>query len=262
MAMETQDLRARVFEVCDELSENGEKCTVRRVLSEIPEYTSTSIIHPFFKEWNELQLKERDRIRKSFQCSSSFMNALVSETERINKDAIKHEKEKSEHYKTLLEDTSGEVQRLGKQLSDSLNEVKKLQSEKQALINEIEVMQQTRDSDYKALDAESKRQVSKHRQDLDVLKALDYEHKTELISLRASFAELKASNIRLVKQLTLHQQRQDNLIVKNQDLNDQRVEFTKEIAVRDARIFELEKVNKSFDLLRAELATMRYNQVS
>jgi len=98
MAMDTQDLRERVFMICDGLSDKGEKCTVRRVLSEIPEHNSTSTIHPFVKEWNELQLKERDGIRESYQLSSSFMDALVSETERVNKDAIKKEKDKTELY--------------------------------------------------------------------------------------------------------------------------------------------------------------------
>jgi len=149
------------------------------------------------------------------------------------------------------------VQSLDKKLSISLNEVKKLQNEKRGLANEIEVMQQTRDSEYKALDADAKRLVSEHRQELDVVKAINLEYRTELTSLRASFAELKASSSQLEKQLAVQQQQQDNLIAKNQDLNDDRVELTKKVAVRDAMIVELEKVNKSIELLKTEFANIR-----
>lgn len=149
------------------------------------------------------------------------------------------------------------MQSLDKKLSISLNEVKKLQNEKRGLANEIEVMQQTRDSEYKALDADAKRLVSEHRQELDVVKAINLEYRTELTSLRASFAELKASSSQLEKQLAVQQQQQDNLIAKNQDLNDDRVELTKKVAVRDAMIVELEKVNKSIELLKTEFANIR-----
>jgi chromosome segregation ATPase len=257
--MDTQNLREHVFIVCERLYEKGEKCSVRRVLSEIPEYNSTSSIHPFVKEWHELQQKERDRIRDSYQFSTLFMDALVSETERVNKEVIKQEKEKSEVYKSLLQDATDEVQSFGKKLSDSLNEVNKLQNERQALVNEIEVMQQTKDSEYKALYAESKRLVSEHRQELDVVKAMNSEYKNELTSLRASVAELRTSSSQIERQLAVQQQQQDNLIKKNQGLNDEKIELAKKVAVREAVIVELEKVNKSIDLLKTEFANSRRN---
>lgn len=75
---------------------------MKRILGEVPEYNSTSTIHPFVKKRHELQQKERDRIRESYQFPSPFMDELVVETERVNKEEIKHEKEKTEVYKTLL----------------------------------------------------------------------------------------------------------------------------------------------------------------
>ncbi|WP_371194670.1 hypothetical protein [Glaciecola sp. SC05] len=243
MSVNNLDLRKRVFQVCEDLSGKGEKCSVRTVLSEIPEYTSTSTIHPLVREWRELQEKERDKIRERYQFSSPFMEALISETKRVNEEAIKQEKEKTELYKSLLDDTTDELLRLGRMLSDTLNKVDILQQEKQVLVTEIAVLQHAKDSEYKALNAESEELVSKYKQELDIIKVINSEYKDELTSLRASAAELKASSSHLETQLKMQQQQQDNLIAKNQDLNDEKIELAKKVAVSEAIIIELKKVN-------------------
>lgn len=114
MTNKTQNLKEQVFAVCNRLHENGENCSVRRVLSEIDSHSSTSSIHPYVKEWQQRRLEEVENKTKQFQLSERLLGALVEEAEIMNDKALKHEKDKTSTFELLLEDAEANVQMLQK----------------------------------------------------------------------------------------------------------------------------------------------------
>ncbi|MDN3385166.1 DNA-binding protein [Pseudoalteromonas sp. APC 3358] len=168
MAKEVKDLKEQVFEVCEHLEEQGENCTVRKVLDRIEDYSSVSTTHPFVKAWQEMRLAEREKLRQSFQLSPAFLDSLVTEAEKINKAALRLEQEKVENYKSLSQEVSAELTKLAQQLVASMQEAEKLQNDKRALINQVNVLHQTQESNNTALNAKAEKLVSLHKQEVDI----------------------------------------------------------------------------------------------
>lgn len=250
---EKQTIQNKIFEICEELAANGEKVTNRSVLVLLDGYSSVSRVQPHVKQWNLLKKQKRDSIQEGLQFSAEFMDAFVSEIERINVEAIKQEKEQTEFYQELEKEASDEMLKLNEKLTNALEKNSALLLSEQDLNNKIEVLKQTQIADKKSIEAEAAAKVHEYKRELEVAVALNAEYKNELSVCSAMIAESKALAAHLEKQSAAQQRRFDELVGENKELNAEKVDLSTQIAVRDARIAELEKISKSIESLRKEI---------
>jgi len=212
--------------------------------------SSTTTIQPHVKQWNMTQQQKHDNIREGLLFSSVFKYAFVVELERVNGEVIKQKQEQVEFYKGLENEASGEMMKLNEKLVSVLAENTILLVDKQDLNNQIEVMKQTQLADKKAVEAEAAKMVSERQKKLEVALKLNSEYKSEISVIQKAAAEFKALAANLARQLAKRQQQYDALVEDNQRLIAEKVELAKQVAVRDARLEELEKINKSIESLR------------
>lgn len=241
MAKVIKDLRQQVYEVCEKLSTNGQKFSVRRVGDELPQQHSISTVHKYVKEWNDHQGAERERIRQSYVGSEAVMEALANETDRLIKQALRDETDEKENYQLLLEQAHEQMKRLEEDLFEQQSKTSNLEMQHQALLNETEVMKQTRQSERKALEAHFKMVQSKRDLKLTVANETIQDLRATIAAHIAVIVELKASVKQMEHQVEMQLKQQDMLIDSNKLDNDEKIDLAKQLAVADARIVELER---------------------
>ena len=76
-AATSKPMQERVNDICNDLYSKGEKLSVRIVLAEMPDVSSTSTIHTYFKNWKqEVDANQQslyDRLGFSPSFTKSFM---------------------------------------------------------------------------------------------------------------------------------------------------------------------------------------------
>jgi chromosome segregation ATPase len=74
----------RVYSVCERLIKEGTRPSVRLVLSELPEVSSTSTVHRYFKQWKDEYDINQQSLHEKLGFSSDFTKAFMKEISRFS----------------------------------------------------------------------------------------------------------------------------------------------------------------------------------
>ena len=231
-----KSMQERVNDICNDLYSKGEKLSVRIVLAEMPDVSSTSTIHTYFKTWKqEVDANQQslyDRLGFSPTFTKSFMEEITRfgvEAEQRYKDLAQTADEQCEHaiadlkksedkfYKqeAVVEQQDKQITELKTELSDTK---KKFEADlgKEQKANEV-IVSELRQQLAAALD--DNKQLTKQNESIrtELAKAeLKSEGNQELVT------EIKAQNTQLV--------------TDNKELNSNIANLNKEIAGKDSKI--------------------------
>lgn len=247
MAQSDRDLRQQVYDACNMFHAKNIDFTVRQIGYELPQQHSTSTIHKYIKQWKEQQEAECKRVRDSFLSSEVFMKALADQTDKLIKAAVKDERQYKEDHQLLHEQALKQMESLEEELSVLQAENTSLQQQKKTLLNDIEIKKETQQSERKVMEANFKQAQTQRNKKLEIAEEKVQELKKEITRQLASIVELKASIKQMSRQVEMQQKQQDMLTEKNQELNDAKIEYAKQLAVAEARIEELERRIKGND---------------
>ena len=145
---ETQSIQERVYTITNELYAAGTKPSVRMVLSMLPDVSSTSTVHKYFKQWKDEQEANQQSLYDKLGFSEKFTRHFMEEVTRFGVQAEQRFKEKTldaeEQRKTAIEDLEKAEERYHQQialLEQKEKDIKKLDLElskvQQELTNDL-----------------------------------------------------------------------------------------------------------------------------
>jgi chromosome segregation ATPase len=108
--MTIPNLQQSVFAACDRLLANGEKITVRSILTLVPEAKSTSTIHKPFAAWKEQREANEQQLYEKLGFSPEFTKAFLGEISRFATEAESRHVEAKLLAKQQLEDAIQELE--------------------------------------------------------------------------------------------------------------------------------------------------------
>jgi regulator of replication initiation timing len=231
-----KSMQERVNDICNDLYSKGEKLSVRIVLAEMPDVSSTSTIHTYFKNWKqEVDANQQslyDRLGFSPKFTQSFMEEITRfgvEAEQRYKDLAQTADEQCDHAIADLKKSEDKfykqeavVEQQDKQLTELKSELndtkKKFEADlgKEQKANEV-IVSELRQQLAAALD--ENKQLTKQNESIrtELAKAeLKSEGNQELVT------EIKAQNTQLV--------------ADNKELNSNIANLNKDIASKDSKI--------------------------
>ena len=142
-AIQDTSIQDRVTAICNELYAEGTKPSVRRVLSMLPDVSSTSTVHKYFANWKKELEANQQSLYDRLGFSSEFTQSFMKEITRFGVEAEQRYKEQSqdanEQRDQALEDLEISEDKLFKQnavLQQLEKEVSELQSELVKVRNE------------------------------------------------------------------------------------------------------------------------------
>jgi chromosome segregation ATPase len=91
--MTSDQIKDKVFNVCDDLHAKGEKISIRLILSLIDEVASTSTIHKYHALWRDQLEANQDALYEKLGFSSQFTQIFMSEISRFSAEAERRYKE-------------------------------------------------------------------------------------------------------------------------------------------------------------------------
>jgi len=112
----------KVFAICDKLSQQGEPLSVRIIGSYLPELTSTSTLHKYFKLWKTEQAKANEKMLSESGFSPALKQALLDE---IQTQTLKVET----HFKTLAIESAAQTEAAIAELTEAQSVNGKLSEE-------------------------------------------------------------------------------------------------------------------------------------
>lgn len=231
-----KSMQERVNDICNDLYSKGEKLSVRIVLAEMPDVSSTSTIHTYFKNWKqEVDANQQslyDRLGFSPTFTKSFMEEITRfgvEAEQRYKDLAQTADEQCDHaiadlkksedkfYKqeAVVEQQDKQITELKSELSDTKKDFEADLSKEQKT-NEV-IVEELRQQLAAALG--DNKQLTKQNESIrtELAKAeLKSEGNQELVT------EIKAQNTQLV--------------ADNKELNSNIANLNKDIAGKDSKI--------------------------
>lgn len=266
--MKSKPLQDTVNKICDDFLSKGIKPTVRVVLAEIPEVSSTSTVHKYFSKWKEKQIEKQDYLFEKFGLSAEFTSSFMKETNRFTVEI-------EQRYK-------GQVQDVHEQREQAISDLEKLESKliKQAdinkqqerMINELHTELVTEQKSHESTVIEIRKQLTDSLNENTKLNK-----QNESLRTNIARAELMLeSNQQLVDEV---KSQNTQLIADNKELNLMISELNRSLSGKESTITGNEKLIltleaeqnktakqlKSFDSnntnLQSELASVR-NELS
>ncbi|CCN86015.1 DNA-binding protein [Vibrio nigripulchritudo] len=129
-------IQDRVTAICNELYAEGTKPSVRRVLSMLPDVSSTSTVHKYYANWKKELEANQQSLYDRLGFSSEFTQSFMKEITRFGVEAEQRYKEQSQDANDqrdqALEDLEKSEDKLYKQtavLQQLEKEISELQSE-------------------------------------------------------------------------------------------------------------------------------------
>jgi hypothetical protein len=270
-----KSMQERVNDICNDLYSKGEKLSVRIVLAEMPDVSSTSTIHTYFKNWKqEVDANQQslyDRLGFSPTFTKSFMEEITRfgvEAEQRYKDLAQTADEQCEHAIADLKKSEDKfykqeavVEQQDKQITElktELNDTKKkfeadLGKEQKA--NEV-IVSELRQQLSAALD--DNKQLTKQNESIrtELAKAeLKSEGNQELVT------EIKAQNTQLVAD---NKELNSNIANLNKDIagKDSKIDGNKELIInlqsqQDKATKQLDDLSKANSKLQSEIESIR-----
>lgn len=111
MAADNQ-LQTRVNEICNDLYSRGERVSVRIILSMMPNVSSTSTIHKYYKAWRDELDQSQKSLLDKLGFSPEFTRAFMTEITRHATEAEKRYREIADDARSQADEAIEELQKV------------------------------------------------------------------------------------------------------------------------------------------------------
>nr|WP_258380193.1 DNA-binding protein [Photobacterium damselae] len=235
ISLSGEQLQDKVTMICNDLYSKGQKVSVRIVLSMLPDVSSTSTVHKYYKTWkDELEANQKSLLEK-MGFSEEFTRVFMTEITR-------HATEAERRYRDMADDAKEQSQ----QAIDDLERAEDRLYKQTALLEQ-------REKQIKNLEAEL-------AQTENAQLAITQELRQQIESLTDQLNESTVSNERLRTELAKNEIKLESnaLIVeesknKNTELNEQVKSLNDKVIAQAQELTRFESKQESQELLLSEL---------
>mgnify|MGYP000076603185 CR=1 FL=1 len=260
-AATSKPMQERVNDICNDLYSKGEKLSVRIVLAEMPDVSSTSTIHTYFKNWKqEVDANQQslyDRLGFSPSFTKSFMEEITRfgvEAEQRYKDLAQTADEQCDH---AIADLKKSEDRFYKQEAVVEQQEKQITELKTELADTKKGFEADLAKEQKANEVI----VEELRQQLAA--ALDENKKltTQNESIRTNLAKAELKSENNLERVNDIKAQNDQLVSDNKELNSNIANLNKDIAGKDSKIDGNKDLIKNLQL-QQDKATKQLDDLS
>lgn len=237
--LSTQD---RVNQICNELYQKGTKPSVRLVLAELPDVSSTSTVHKYFSNWKREIDANQQSLYDRLGFSADFTKSFMKEISRFAVEAEQRYKgmadDANEQREQAVSDLAKAEDKLHKQTAVVKQQEKQISDLKSELSDTIKKAEANLAQEQKANEAT----VNELRQQLAAALDENKQLTNQNESLRTDLAkaELKLeSNQELVEQV---KGQNEQLVSDLKEVNGIVADMSKDIASKDSTITGNEKL--------------------
>ncbi|MBF7101126.1 DNA-binding protein [Photobacterium damselae] len=235
ISLSGEQLQDKVTMICNDLYSKGQKVSVRIILSMLPDVSSTSTVHKYYKTWkDELEANQKSLLEK-MGFSEEFTRVFMTEITR-------HATEAERRYRDMADDAKEQSQ----QAIDDLERAEDRLYKQTALLEQ-------REKQIKNLEAEL-------AQTENAQLAITQELRQQIESLTDQLNESTVSNERLRTELAKNEIKLESnaLIVeesknKNTELNEQVKSLNDKVIAQAQELTRFESKQESQELLLSEL---------
>ncbi|HIF9252482.1 TPA: DNA-binding protein [Photobacterium damselae] len=235
VSLSGNQLQDKVTAICNDLYSKGQKVSVRIVLSLLPEISSTSTIHKYYKNWkDELEANQKSLLEK-MGFSEEFTRVFMAEITR-------HATEAERRYREIAEDAK----------EQSLLAIEDLERAEDRLYKQTALLEQ-REKRIKEMDAELS-QAEKAQN------AITQELRQQIESLTEQLNESMTSNERLRTELAKNELKLESNVAlvdetkqQNMTLNEQVKSLSDKAISQAQELTRVESKLESQELLLTEL---------
>lgn len=235
ISLSGEQLQDKVTMICNDLYSKGQKVSVRIVLSMLPDVSSTSTVHKYYKTWkDELEANQKSLLEK-MGFSEEFTRVFMTEITR-------HATEAERRYRDMADDAKEQSQ----QAIDDLERAEERLYKQTALLEQ-------REKQIKNLEAEL-------AQTENAQLAITQELRQQIESLTDQLNESTVSNERLRTELAKNEIKLESnaLIVeesknKNTELSEQVKSLNDKVIAQAQELTRFESKQESQELLLSEL---------
>ena len=239
VSLSGNQLQDKVTMICNDLYSKGQKVSVRIVLSMLPDVSSTSTVHKYYKAWkDELEANQKSLLEK-MGFSAEFTRVFMAEITR-------HATEAERRYRDIADDAK----------EQSLIAIDDLERAEERLHKQTALLEQ-REKRIKEVEAELS-QADKAQQ------AVTQELRQQIESLTNQLTESTASNERVRTELAKNElllESNKELVAstktQNIELNDQIKQLNAEVIELSKTVTRLESSQESKQELMDELKTSK-----
>ena len=243
----------RVFKICNELSAEGAKLSVRRVLALIPNINSTSTVHHHYKKWCKAKRDEQRTLYEQLGFSDDFKQAFVEEISRFStrvEDRTKLEVEQVEEQNTVLLDTVAQLESMTQAQEAEIATLRKALADEQEAnrktgeqLEQLEIQHAEVTTEFSTLNQEYNAVLEKNGRIEVELSLIQLElkekreHEIELVELRTKLASkieqyeiIENQNTNLLEQLSQYNtnlKQEQRYLLNNQ--NNRRINRVKAV---------------------------------
>jgi chromosome segregation ATPase len=239
---ENHSTQEQVSSICNRLYAEGTKPSVRLVLSELPNVSSTSTVHKYFKTWKEELDANQQSLYDKLGFSVDFTKSFMKEITRFSVEA-------EQRYKSLAEDASeqrdvaiGTLEQVEERYHKQIALVEQKEKQIQSLKDEVSVTHRNMESELtkvkevnEATVGELREQLQKAKEDNKVLLSSNEDIRTQQVK-----AELRLEGnqdfVDEVKKQNTH------LLQDNKELNAKLSELNRVIAGLESTVVGNDKL--------------------
>ena len=254
--MSANQMQEQINEICNDLYSKGQKISVRLILAELPNVSSTSTVHKYYANWRRELVANEKSLYEKLGFSSEFTQIFMKEISRFSIEA-------EERYKSMADDAV-------EQRDAAIDELSKIEDKfhKQSAVveqQEKDVVQLKYDlkTNENAFEAEKDKLAKSHevlvrelRQRIVQLEAELNESNASSESLRTDLAKAELrleGNQNLVNEV---RSKQDKLEAGNSTLHTENQDLSKQITKLSMKLENAESVN---ELLKQQASGFEVN---
>lgn len=242
--MSTNQLQEQVNEVCNDLYSKGQKLSVRVILAELPNVSSTSTVHKYFANWRREQAANEKSLYERLGFSSEFTQMFMREISRFNTEA-------EQRYKSAADEANEQRDAAIDEMARIEEKYHRQTAKGQQQAKEIEQLKYDLKINEKSFEAEKDKLIDSHnvlvselRQRIEQLeiKLKETAQLSESLRTELAKAELKLEgNQNLVDEIKSNYRQ---LEAGNANLQKENQELSQQITKLSARLEGSESVNK------------------
>lgn len=242
---QTQSIQDRVNKICNEMYAQGIKPTVRLVLAELPDVSSTSTVHKYFANWRSELEANQQSLYDRLGFSSEFTQAFMKEITRFGVEAEQRYKELAKDSNDQRDLAVGDLAKAEDKLHKQSAVVEQQEKELKELQQELLVLRKQTDAELDKSKESNEAAINEIRQQLSTAlednKVLSQQNE----SLRTDIAknELKLEGNQAFTDEVKSQN--SELVSENKQLNISITDLSKVLASKEAAIDGNEKLINS-----------------
>ena len=231
-----KSMQERVNDICNDLYSKGEKLSVRIVLAEIPDVSSTSTIHTYFKTWKQEVDANQQSLYDRLGFSPTFTKSFMEEITRFGVEA-------EQRYKDLAQTADEQCEHAIADLKKSEDKFYKQEAVVEQQDKQITELKTELSDTKKGFEADLAKEqkaneviVEELRQQLAA--ALDENKKltTQNESIRTNLAKAELKSENNLERVNDIKAQNDQLVSDNKELNSNIANLNKDIAGKDSKI--------------------------